>query len=67
MEASTNHAGLVDVETGEVSRGVELLDLREKLLSGWYDAVAFRQLIVPDDVREEIAPLLYEFLEKTRG
>ena len=36
--------GLVDVDTGKVQRGVELLPLKDKIFSGWYDKVAIRKL-----------------------
>ena len=43
-ESSTNKAGLVDVDTGSVRKGVELLPLRNKIFSGWYNRVAIRKL-----------------------
>ena len=36
--------GLVDVDTGTVQTGVELLPLKNKIFSGWYDKVAIRKL-----------------------
>lgn len=43
-ESSTNKADLVDVDSGSVRKGVELLPLRNKIFSGWYDHVAIRRL-----------------------
>ena len=36
-ESSTNTAGLVDVDTGIVRKGVELISLHKKIFSGWYN------------------------------
>ena len=60
-ESSTNRAGLVDVDTGTVRRGVELLPLRNKIFSGWYDRVAIRRLTgLTDEQRDR----LYETMLK---
>ena len=53
--------GLVDIETGKVSQGVELLPLKEKIFSGWYSRVAVRRLKVSDEEREKMTKLLLEF------
>ena len=60
-ESSTNKAGLVDVDTGTVRRGVELLPLRNKIFSGWYDRVAIRRLTGLTDKQRET---LYETMLK---
>ena len=39
LEYTTNKAGLVDVDTTTVWRGMELLPLRNKIFSGWYNCV----------------------------
>ena len=53
-ESSTNKAGLVDVDTGTVCRGVELLPLRNKFFFGWYDCVAVQRLTGLTDKQREI-------------
>ncbi len=54
-ESSTNKAGLVDVDSGAVRKGVELLPLRNKIFSGWYDHVAIRKLTgISDEKRTQI-------------
>lgn len=67
-EASTNKAGLVDVESGKVRRGVELLPLKNKIFSGWYNRVAIRQLTgIEDDKRQEIYEELLKFRKEVQG
>ena len=39
LEYTTIKAGLVDVDTTTVWRGIELLPLRNKIFSGWYNCV----------------------------
>ena len=39
-ESSTNKVGFVDVDTGTVCRGVELLPLRNKTFLDWCGCVA---------------------------
>ena len=58
-ESSTNKAGLVDVDSGTVRKGVELLPLRNKIFSGWYDHVAVRRLT---DVTDEQRHIIYDKL-----
>lgn len=53
--------GLVDIETGKVTQGVELLPLKEKVFSGWYSRVAVRQLNINDEEREKMTTHLLEF------
>ena len=54
-ESSTNKAGLVDVDSGSVRKGVELLPLRNKIFSGWYNRVAIRRLTgLTNEQRQEI-------------
>ena len=54
--------GLVDIETGKVTQGIELLPLKEKVFSGWYSRVAVRQLKnITDKKREEMTKHLLDF------
>ena len=53
--------GLVDIETGKVTQGIELLPLKEKVFSGWYSRVAVRQLHITDEQREKMTANLLEF------
>lgn len=60
--------GLVDVESGKVRRGVELLPLKNKIFSGWYNRVAIRQLTgIEDDKRQEIYEELLKFRKEVQG
>lgn len=60
-ESSTNKAGLVDVDSGSVRKGVELLPLRNKIFSGWYNRVAIRRLTgLTDEQRLEIYQKMLE-------
>ena len=60
--------GLVDVESGEVCRGVELLPLSYQIYSGWYERVAVRRLTdVTDDQRKEMYQKLLKFREEMQG
>lgn len=43
-EYSTNKVGLFDVDMGTVHKGVEVLPLKNKIFSGWYDCAAIHQL-----------------------
>ena len=62
-ESSTNKAGLVDVDTGSVRKGVELLPLRNKIFSGWYNRVAIRRLTgLTDEQRQKIYEKLLQVL-----
>ena len=64
-ESSTNKAGLVDVDTGSVRKGVELLPLRNKIFSGWYDHVAVRRLTgISDAKRDQIYDKLLEVRDR---
>lgn len=68
FEASTNKAGLVDIETGKVTQGVELLPLEAKIFSGWYGRVAIRHLIgVSEEERQELNQKLMGFFEEVSG
>ena len=60
--------GLVDIETGRVTQGVELLPLEVKIFSGWYGHVAIRRLkgLTPER-REEIGKKLMEFYDEVSG
>lgn len=62
-EASTNRAGLVDIESGKVRQGVELLPLRYKVFSGWYDRVAVRRLT---GITQEQRSMIYDGLLELR-
>lgn len=53
--------GLVDIETGKVTQGVELLPLKHKIFSGWYNRVAIRRLIVNNRERVNMTQHLCEF------
>ncbi|KAK3273858.1 hypothetical protein CYMTET_17930 [Cymbomonas tetramitiformis] len=66
-ESSTNKAGLTDVVSGEVRHGVELLSLEAKVNSGWYDEVAIRHLMVPEDKRRGIATTLRRIQKEWQG
>ena len=44
VESGTNKAGFVDVDTGNVQRGIEFIPLRNKIFSGWYNCVGIQQL-----------------------
>lgn len=62
------HAGLVDVESGKVRRGVELVPLRFKVFSGWYNRVAVRRLTgVSQQQREEMYEQLLQFRKEVQG
>ena len=52
---------LVDIETGKVTQGIELLPLRQKVFSGWYSRVAVRQLNIDDEQRGQMTKHLLEF------
>lgn len=55
----------MDIETGKVTQGVELLPLKHKIFSGWYNRVAVRQLIVDDkNKRVEMMQHLFKFKEE---
>jgi len=53
--------GLVDIETGKVTQGVELIPLKHKIFSGWYNRVAIRQLIVSESERISMTEHLLQF------
>ena len=60
--------GLVDLESGKVRKGVELLPLRHKVFSGWYDRVAIRKLSgVDDKQRENMYRELLLFRKEVQG
>ena len=55
--------GLVDVNTGSVTQGVELLPLKHKIFSGWYDKVAIRRLVgLCDEERDEMCKKLLKVI-----
>ena len=60
-ESSTNKAGLVDIDTGSVRKGVALIPLRKKIFSGWYNRVAIRKLT---GLSDEQRAKLYENMLK---
>ena len=61
-------SGLVDVESGKVRKGVELLPLRNKIFSGWYDRVAIRRLSgIDDEKRDEMYKELMKFQREVQG
>ena len=50
-----------DVDTGKVQQGVELLPLKNKIFSGWYDKVAVRKLKgLSDQERRDLFQKLLE-------
>ena len=51
----------MDIETGKVTQGVELIPLKQKIFSGWYNRVAIRQLIVSDSERVKMTEHLLQF------
>ena len=51
----------MDIETGKVTQGIELLPLKEKVFSGWYSRVAVRQLQITDEQREKMTANLLKF------
>ena len=60
--------GLVDIESGKVRKGVELVPLGFKIFSGWYDRVAVRRLTeVSDEQREEMYQQLLLFRKEVQG
>lgn len=60
--------GLVDIESGEVTRGVELLPLRHKVFSGWYNRVAIRRLAdITDEQRNELYTKLLQLRREWQG
>lgn len=62
------HAGLVDVESGNVRRGVELLPLTYQIYSGWYERVAVRRLTgIDDEKRKEMYKGLLRFRQQVQG
>ena len=61
-------SGLVDVESSKVRKGVELIPLRHKIFSGWYDRVAIRKLSdVSDKQRENMYRELLMFRKEVQG
>ena len=61
-------AGLVDIESGEVKSGVELVPLRHKMLSGWEEYVAVRRLTgISDEKREKMYEALMKFMREVQG
>ena len=65
---SCHCVGLVDIETGRVTQGVELLPLEVKIFSGWYGRVAVRRLTgLSPERREEIGKKLMEFYDEVSG
>ena len=60
--------GLVDIETGRVSQGVELFPLEVKVFSGWYGRVAIRRLVgLSSEKREGLGKKLMEFYSEVSG
>lgn len=54
----------MDIETGKVTQGVELIPLKHKIFSGWYNRVAIRRLIVSETERTEMTQHLFQFKEE---
>ena len=58
----------MDVESGNVCQGVELLPLTHQIYSGWYEQVAIRRLTgVDDEKRHEMYKQLLSFRKKVQG
>ena len=51
----------MDIETGKVTQGIELLPLKQKVFSGWNSRVAVRQLHTTDEQREKMTANLLKF------
>lgn len=59
---------MVDIESGRVRKGVELLPLEQKIFSGWYNRVAIRRLTGIDDAkRQEMYKQLLKFRKEVQG
>lgn len=59
---------MVDIESGKVRKGVELLPLTNKVFSGWYDRVAVRRLTgIEDAKRQEMYEGLLKFRKEVQG
>ena len=59
---------MVDIESGKVRKGVELLPLRDKIFSGWYDRVAIRRLTgIDDEKRTQMYEDLLKFQREVQG
>lgn len=62
------HVGLVDVSSGKVREGVELLPLSRKIFSGWYDRVAIRRLTgIGKEKRDQMYDDLLAFRKEIQG
>ena len=60
--------GLVDISSGKVRKGVELLPLTRKIYSGWYDRVAIRRLTgIDGDKRAQMYQDLLAFRKEVQG
>ena len=58
----------MDIETGRVAQGVELLPLEAKIFSGWYGRVAIRHLTgLSEEEREEMNQKMMGFFEEVSG
>lgn len=58
----------MDVESGKVVRGVELLPLRHQIYSGWYERVAIRRLTgVDNEQRKQMYKDLLKFRTEVQG
>ena len=53
--------GLVDIETGKITQGINLFPLKEQVFSGWYSRVAVRQLHISEEEREKMTKNLLQF------
>ena len=63
MKFSVELIELVAVNTGSVTQGVELLPLKHKIFSGWYDKVAIRKLVgLSDEERDELCKKLLKVI-----
>ena len=63
-----NNAGLIDIESGKVLQGVQLLPIRYQLYSGWNDRIAFRRLTgINDEKREELYKMLLHYRKEVQG
>ena len=58
----------MDVESGNVRKGVELLPLTHQIYSGWYERVAVRRLTgIDDEKRHEMYKQLLSFRKEVQG
>ena len=51
----------MDITTGQIKKGVEIVPLQKTILSGFYDQVAIRRLVdITDEQREAVHKKIME-------